>query len=332
MIKNVFQSKLPIFLFLGVNAVVLAQEEEKTNDIEGIVVTTGRSKPRTILTSPVPIDNISAAQLKSTGQLTFDKALTYSIPSFNSTQQTVSDATAAFDPADLRGLGPSRTLVLINGKRKNQSALIYVNDTPGKGEVGTDMKSIPSAAIQNLEILRDGASAQYGSDAIAGVINVILKNGVGKSTANLFTGVTSKGDGFNIGGDFNTGLRVGEKGSLNITLGYANQDKTNRAGSPGKDELFGVDNEWTRANPELGMVIGLPKMETTNLFVNFEQPTGENGKFYTFGGVTYRKATSYALYRTPYWITTDYGLLTPTGETYNGFLPNFTSKVLDKYS
>jgi iron complex outermembrane receptor protein len=124
-------------------------------------------------------------------------------------------------------------------------------------------------------------------------------------------------------------LRVGEKGSLNITLGYANQDKTNRAGSPGKDELFGVDNEWTRANPELGMVIGLPKMETTNLFVNFEQPTGENGKFYTFGGVTYRKATSYALYRTPYWITSDYGLLTPSGETYNGFLPNFTSKVLD---
>ena len=140
MIKNVFQSKLPIFLFLGVSVAVLAQEEEKTNDIEGIVVTTGRSKPRTILTSPVPIDNISAAQLKSTGQLTFDKALTYSIPSFNSTQQTVSDATAAFDPADLRGLGPSRTLVLINGKRKNQSALIYVNDTPGKGEVGTDMK------------------------------------------------------------------------------------------------------------------------------------------------------------------------------------------------
>ena len=95
---------------------------------------------------------MSAAQLKATGQTSFDKALTFAIPSFNSTQQTVSDATAHFDPADLRGLGPSRTLVLINGKRKNQSALIYVNDTPGKGEVGSDMKSIPSAAMQNVEV------------------------------------------------------------------------------------------------------------------------------------------------------------------------------------
>ncbi len=105
-------------------------------------------------------------------------------------------------------------------KEKNQSALIYVNDTPGKGEVGTDLKSIPSAALQNVEVLRDGASAQYGSDAIAGVINIILKNSVGKSTVNLFSGITSKGDGFNIGADFNTGIRVAKTGSLNLTFGF----------------------------------------------------------------------------------------------------------------
>lgn len=320
---------MAVFFFLGATITAYAQEDIKSQDIDEVMVTTGRSKPRTIITSPMPIDNISAAQLKSTGQPSFDKALTYAIPSFNSTQQTVSDATAVFDPADLRGLGPSRTLVLINGKRKNQSAVIYVNDTPGKGEVGTDMKSIPSAALQNVEVLRDGASAQYGSDAIAGVINVILKNGVGKSTANVFTGVTSKGDGFNIGGDFNTGLIVGEKGSLNLTLGYSHQDKTNRAGSPGKDGLFGVDNAYTKAYPELGMVIGQPIMENANVFANFEMPVGESGKIYAFGGLTYRKGTSYALYRTPYWVNNDYGLLTPSGQPYIGFLPNFNTNILD---
>jgi len=107
--------------------------------LDEIVLVGNRSKPRTILNSPVPIDNFGVEELKSTGQPTVDKMLTYKVPSFNSTNQTISDATAHFDPADLRGLGPSRTLVLVNGKRKNQSALVYINDTPGKGEVGVDL-------------------------------------------------------------------------------------------------------------------------------------------------------------------------------------------------
>lgn len=214
-------------------------------------------------------------------------------------------------------------------KRKNQSALIYVNDTPGKGEVGTDLKSIPSAALQNVEVLRDGASAQYGSDAIAGVINIILKNSVGKSAVNVFSGITSKGDGFNIGADFNTGIRVAKKGSLNLTLGFSSQNKTNRAGTITKDELFGVDNAWTQANPGLGMIVGQPKTQVANMFVNFELPTGETGKFYTFGGTTYRSGISYALYRTPYWVTSDFGLLTPQGEAYDGFQPEFKTDVYD---
>ncbi len=190
--KDLLNKKIYALVLSGAGAMGYAQDSIKQNNIDEVVVTTGRTKPRTIITSAIPIDNISAVQLKSTGQITFDKALTYAVPSFNSSQQTVSDATAHFDPADLRGLGPSRTLVLVNNKRKNQSALIYVNDTPGKGEVGTDLKSIPSAALQNVEVLRDGASAQYGSDAIAGVINIILKNSVGKSTVNLFQGLLQK--------------------------------------------------------------------------------------------------------------------------------------------
>lgn len=117
------------------------------NVLDEVVLTGNRSKPRTILDSAVPIDNISVKELQTTGQNSIDQMLTYSVPSYNSSNQTISDATAHFDPADLRGLGPSRTLVLVNGKRKNQSALVYVNDTPGKGEVGTDMKSIPTAAV-----------------------------------------------------------------------------------------------------------------------------------------------------------------------------------------
>mgnify|MGYP003604619878 CR=1 FL=1 len=327
--KQVFSKKIYAVLLSTVGVAMYAQENVKESTIEEVVVTTGRTKPRTVITSAIPIDNISSAQLKSTGQVSFDKALMFAVPSFNSSQQTVSDATAHFDPADLRGLGPSRTLVLVNGKRKNQSALIYVNDTPGKGEVGTDLKSIPSAALQNVEVLRDGASAQYGSDAIAGVINIILKNSVGKSAVNVFSGITSKGDGFNIGADFNTGIRVAKKGSLNLTLGFSSQNKTNRAGTTTKDELFGVDNAWTQANPGLGMIVGQPKTKVANIFVNFELPTGATGKFYTFGGTTYRTGVSYALYRTPYWVTSDFGLLTPQGQSYNGFQPEFKTDVYD---
>ena len=146
-----------------------------TSRLDEVVVVGTRGKPRTILDSPVPIDNINAADLRLSGQASVDQMINFRVPSYNSANQTISDATAHFDPSELRNLGPSRTLVLVNGKRKNQSALVYVNDTPGKGEVGTDMKSIPAEAIERVEVLRDGAAAQYGSDAVAGVINIVLK-------------------------------------------------------------------------------------------------------------------------------------------------------------
>ena len=169
--------------------------------LDEIVVTGSRGKPRTILTSPVPIDNINAAELKASGQKSVNQMINYKVPSFNSTPQTISDASAHFDPSELRNLGPSRTLVLINGKRKNQSAQVYLNRTPGRGEVGTDFKSFPAGAIERIEVLRDGASAQYGSDAVAGVINIILKERVDETVINLETGITYEGDGFNYAAD-----------------------------------------------------------------------------------------------------------------------------------
>jgi iron complex outermembrane receptor protein len=171
---------------------------------EGVAVVGSRFKSRTVITSPVPIDNLKIRELTSTGQNGLDHMLSYKVPSYNASQQTISDATAHFDPAELRGLGPSRTLVLVNGKRKHASSMIYINDTPGKGEVGVDMKSIPTAAIERVEVLRDGASAQYGSDAIAGVINVIMKEKVEYTEVNVTAGQTAgghknAGDGFNMG-------------------------------------------------------------------------------------------------------------------------------------
>lgn len=299
------------------------------NVLDEVVLTGNRSKPRTILDSAVPIDNVSVRELQATGQTNIDQMLTYTVPSYNSSNQTISDATAHFDPADLRGLGPSRTLVLVNGKRKNQSALVYVNDTPGKGEVGVDMKSIPTAAIERVEILRDGASAQYGSDAVAGVVNIILKKNIDFTQVNINSGVTKEGDGFNIDGDVNHTFTFGEGGFVNATLGLSYQEKTDRAGEPGKDDLFGVDNQWTRDNPDLGMIIGQPEMKKGDLFVNAEYPLNDNTKLYAFGGFNMRQGKSFALYRPPYWITDDFGLLTPDGETYDGFQPTFETDIQD---
>jgi iron complex outermembrane receptor protein len=308
--------------------------------LDEVVLVGNRSKSRTVLTSLVPIDNISAKELRSTGKLTVDKMLTFKVPSFNSTNQTISDATAHFDPADLRGLGPSRTLVLVNGKRKNQSALVYINDTPGKGEVGVDLKSIPAAALKNVEVLRDGASAQYGSDAIAGVINMVLREDVGVTNVNITSGITTEGDGFNFGADVNTGFAVGDNGGFfNLTFGYYQQEDTNRAGEPGSDVLFGVAaddpvwGDWLSENPDLGMTVGQPKLKKVDIFYNFGLPFHDGkAKLYSFGGFTYREGTSYALYRAPYWIGSDDNPLYDGVGEYQGFQPTFETAVTDNYN
>jgi iron complex outermembrane receptor protein len=324
------------------------QNVEVTNDTERIifklvpnstldevVITGNRSKVRTVLMSAVPVDKIYSEDLKSSGQVTFDKMLAYKIPSFNSSNQAISDATAHFDPADLRGLGPSRTLVLVNGKRKNQSALVYINDTPGKGEVGTDMKSIPFSAIERVEVLRDGASSQYGSDAIAGVVNIILKKQTNFTEVSLTSGVTSKGDGFNFGADLNSGFKFADKGFVNFNLSYLDQNKTNRAKKPGKDDLFGIPandpqwGDWLKNNPDLGMTVGQPDSKMGALVVNAEYPLSDKTTLYAFGDVNIRKGTSFALYRAPYWVSDPNNLLHAAGTPYNGFQPTFNTDVLD---
>jgi iron complex outermembrane receptor protein len=299
--------------------------------LDEIVITGNRAKPRTILDSPVPIDNIDVAELQKSGKPTLDRMLTFKVPSFNSQNQAISDATAHYDPADLRGMGPSRTLVLINGKRKNQSAQVYLNRTPGKGEVGVDLKSIPTAAIARVEVLRDGASAQYGSDAIAGVLNIILKKDVEYSTITSKVGITSEKDGFNFGTDYNTAFNFGDGGFINLTLGYYKQSITNRAGIAADTGSTPRDIAWLAANPTANMTVGQPEMEKGDLFINMEHPLGENATLYSFHGYTARTGKSFAYYRAPYWRNdvADANFITSNPEDFIGYQPTFETEIKD---
>src|SRR5689334_5680510 len=204
--------------------------ESAVGQLDEVVISVGRGAQRSIIDSPVPVDNFNVKELNTTGQITFDKALQYRVPSFNTINTPVNDATTLLDPYEIRNLGPSRTLILINGKRKNLSSLMYVQFSPGRGETGADLSAIPTAAIKRVEILRDGASAQYGSDAIAGVMNVILNDRYEYSTLNVKSGVTGKGDGENYGLSFNSGSNIGSRGFINYTLNVNKQTSAVRSG------------------------------------------------------------------------------------------------------
>src|SRR3954452_4769962 len=143
---------------------------------EQIVITGTRTANRTVANSPVPVDVIGADQINKTGQTDTNRVLNQLVPSFNFPSPSIADGSDALRPATLRGLSPDQTLVLINGKRRHVSALLNINGTVGRGSAAVDLNLIPGLAISRIEVLRDGAAAQYGSDAIAGVINIQLKN------------------------------------------------------------------------------------------------------------------------------------------------------------
>ncbi|MCY7281646.1 MAG: TonB-dependent receptor plug domain-containing protein, partial [Sphingomonas bacterium] len=168
-------------------AVTVAQAEtEAASDPQDAIIVTGtRRSDRTVADSPVPIDVIGAEALTNTGLTEVNKVLNQLVPSFNFPQPSIADGTDVLRPATLRGLSPDQTLVLVNGKRRHVSALLNINGTIGRGSAAVDMNLIPTLAIERIEVLRDGASSQYGSDAIAGVINVRLKraNNGGRAVA-----------------------------------------------------------------------------------------------------------------------------------------------------
>lgn len=241
---EVNQGEHLIFSFIGYKNKTIQADGNKVMNIimtsglalDEIVVVGSRNPNRTAVNTPVPIDIIDIGELTSTSaQVNLNQMLNYVVPSFSSNTQTISDGTDHIDPASLRGLGPDQILVLINGKRRHNSALVNVNGTFGRGNVGTDLNAIPSAAVERIEVLRDGASAQYGSDAIAGVLNIVLKKSYNKLTASLTSGAyfskNSDGDtdGENTNIALNYGIPLGDKGGhVNFTGEFQTRGYTNR--------------------------------------------------------------------------------------------------------
>ncbi|MCV6605313.1 MAG: TonB-dependent receptor plug domain-containing protein, partial [Porticoccaceae bacterium] len=171
---------------------VLAEQEKVDEEIVSIG---SRVQGRTATEAAAPIDIIGGPELSKNGFTELGQSLQVSAPSFNFSRTQVSDGSDLFRPATLRGLQPDQTLVLVNGKRRHTQSIFSLAGTVGEGAAGTDMNAIPLAALKRVEVLRDGAAAQYGSDAIAGVINLQLKDSVDETTASVQWGSTTEGDG-----------------------------------------------------------------------------------------------------------------------------------------
>jgi iron complex outermembrane receptor protein len=310
-------------------------------DLSGVVVTVGsRASQRTFTNTLLPVDNINIDELQTTGQLSFDKALQLRAPSFNTINMPVHDGTSLSDPYEIRNMGPSRTLILINGKRKNAGSLVYIQTSPGRGETETDLSAIPIDAIKRVEILRDGASAQYGSDAIAGVMNVILKDRFEYTNFKVASGITHKGDGLSLSTSLNSGANIGAKGFINYTINLQKEDKTNRPGTvdaeqdnqdlgDGTAEGLAKVKAFLSRFPDANNINGTPVNTSAKFLVNTSIPLKENTTFYANAAYVYKRIKSFANYRTPYWKQDPYNLLHAAGTEYLGFGPTFEGDLND---
>ncbi|HTE28033.1 TonB-dependent receptor [Flavitalea sp.] len=340
----------------------LDAQMDVTPDLTMVTIIGSRSPSRTRVQTPVPVDVIPISQIvNEIGQVDLNQILNYVAPSFQSARQTIADGTDHVDPAQLRGLGPDQVLVLINGKRRHQSALVNVNGTVNRGTVGTDLSAIPAASIERIEILRDGAAAQYGSDAIAGVINIVLKNTTGILTGSISYGANvtkypknyaqykltnksddpdvSETDGNTIQASLGYGFKIG-KGNLNLTGEYLDRKSSNRAGTytgavyPNvggvnkDDSIMGARGE-TRNN--FDMIIGNSDIQSGSVFANFTHPTGDKGGIYVFSGYTGKKGQAAGFYRYPSGVPG--AATTYANQVFamypSGFLPEIHSDIVD---
>ena len=293
-------------------APALAQEAEPTAQV---IVLGSRTQAKTALDTAVPVGLVNLKDMQSTGMQELGKVLQDLDPSFNFSTTFISDGTDIIRPATLRGLGPDQLLVLINGKRRHQQALVNVQQTIGRGSAGTDINAIPLSAIQSIEVLRDGAAAQYGSDAIAGVINIILKKGadLGQLSANI--GTTDEGDGDTYSASVHKGFALGgDGGYLNLSLEGRKRNETNRAGP----DTLRVDP------PRVTQRIGDSNAKDAYLWLNSALPVpSTGGEFYLFGGASRRKGDSGGFFRPAEDART-------VPEIYpNGYLPNIITTVKD---
>ncbi len=246
----------------------------------------------------VPVDVFTEEQIESASGTTETNQIIQALtPSFNFPRPTVSDGTDSVRPATLRNLGPDQLLVLINGKRRHTSALLNANNSVGRGSSGVDLNAIPAALIERIEILRDGAAAQYGSDAIAGVINIVLKSGVDPVTLNLKGGVTTHSDGELFDVSATWGAPVG-RGSVNLVAEYRDRQPTNRAGRDPRDQVVAGD-AGNNAVPQPNFHWGDSEAQDLIGFLNANIPLNDDGStsLYAFGGASRREGSHGGNYR-----------------------------------
>lgn len=318
--------------------ITVVLSEEGGEVLKDIVIVGSRNSKRTVVNSAVPIDIINVKDVTTqSGKLEINELLQYVAPSFNASKQSGSDGADHVDPASLRGLGPDQTLVLINGKRRHQSSLVNLFGTRGRGNTGTDLNAIPASSIKRIEILRDGAAAQYGSDAIAGVINIVMNDNINELTGAVTYGAyntnakgdflpgtantdgnrldqngfgNSKGknksfDGGSIKVAANYGVAIGEKGGFaNFTAEYLSKNKTLR---PGYDFRKGF---------------GEAEIQGFNFFGNMAIPVSDKTEFYAFGGRNYRDTDAYAFTRND-------GERVVESVYPGGYTPRITSNIID---
>ncbi len=300
------------------NAVRLSDDAlDAAGNLGEIIVVGTRRLDRSAAEAPVPIDQIPVARLLQTsGRFDVGQLLQFSAPSFNSNRQVGADGADHIDSATLRGLGPDQTLVLVNGKRQHSVALVNVYGSRARGNTGTDLNTIPALAIERIDVLRDGAAAQYGSDAIAGVINIGLKRGTGLDVL-ASSGEYTEGDGRSSQLAANYGFYVGERGFMNLTAEYLRRDPSNRNDDP------------CRPHREIGDAA----VENRTLYLNGALGAGERSEIYVHGGAQRREGDASAYDRT--------GINPPCGRSThiparnsaqmypNGFAPRIGTEVDD---
>lgn len=302
-----------------------ASPDATVKELDAMIVTGTRASNRTAAESSSPIDIITPEILESTGTTELATALSRALPSLNFPRLAISDGSDAVRPAQLRGLSPDHVLVLVNGKRYHTGALVNVNGTQGRSSSPVDLNTIPISAIKRVEVLRDGASAQYGSDAIAGVINLILKNSDSGGNASIRYGQASAGDGqsyeasadvgVSLGDD---GFKIGDGGFVHFAAQFGHQDNTDRArpfiGTP------------TPTSAPLGRVVqrqGDPEIDSYSVSYNAEIDAGDPIKVYSYGIHTKRDVLSNGFFRPA-------GDLRNIPSVYpNGFLPQINNVSTD---
>ncbi|ASM52089.1 iron complex outermembrane recepter protein [Pseudoalteromonas espejiana DSM 9414] len=287
-------------LFMSGSVIAAEESETKVNkNVEKIAVVGSRAAPRSVADSPVPIDIVGGDELSKNGSTDMLDMLQAAVPSFNARQQPISDAASFVRPVNLRGLSSDSTLILLNGKRRHRASVIAfqgggVND----GAQGPDISVIPSVALKQVEVLRDGAAAQYGSDAIAGVMNFVLKDASEGGSVSIRQGQYYEGDGDQTVVDGNIGLPFTDSGFANLSFQYKTADATSRTlQRPGATALIEAGNDSV-ATP--AQVWGNPELEDDiTLFANVGLDISDNSRFYMFGNYSDRTATGGYYYRNP---------------------------------